>query len=227
MKSNDLPVFVTCRDRVSDLTILVKWLERLAFERVYLIDNDSTYEPLLQFYEETWCNVIKLEDNFGHIAAWSAGLIESICPDQHFVVTDPDIIPVEECPDNAVDYFMELLCKEPSITKVGFGLKIDDLPDSFRFKEQVVQYEKRFWDKQSYPDYNHAPIDTTFALYKPGSTPDISFCIRTCYPYVARHMPWYIDSANLTEEEIYYRHRASDSITSWNKDHLPHWWTPS
>jgi len=227
MTTTQFPVLVTCRDRVSDLKNLICWFEKVGLERVYLLDNHSTYEPLLDFYEETWCQVLKLGDNFGHIAAWKANIVQTICADEHFIVTDPDVIPVEECPDDAVDYFFDILNKENDITKAGFGLRIDDLPDSFRFKNEVIQYETRFWDKKHHPDYNRSPIDTTFALYKPNSTPDISFSIRTCYPYVARHMPWYVDSHNLTEEETYYREHAIDSITSWNKDHLPHWWSPS
>ena len=51
-----------------------------------------------------------------------------------------------------------------------------------------------------------APIDTTFAVYKPyfkGEFIDIQqLYLRTGFPYSVRHLPWYVDNNNLTEEEL-------------------------
>ena len=63
-------------------------------------------------------------------------------------------------------------------------------------------------------------IDTTFAVYKPyfigePIDPDC-FCIRTGYPYSVRHLPWYMNSAKPTEEELYYLGHIK-TLTHWSK----------
>ena len=109
MSLDQYPIFIICRDRVSDLALLVSWLEKVGQEKIYFIDNASTYEPLLDYYKDTPHNVIYMGWNSGHTGIWNVGTLgEILGADQHFVVTDPDIVPTEECPDNALDYFREL-----------------------------------------------------------------------------------------------------------------------
>ena len=65
-----------------------------------------------------------------------------------------------------------------------------------------------------------AEIDTTFALYKPfcGGKADLYHqTFRTGFPYVIKHLPWYEDSGNLSEEEIYYINSVTQS-THWAKE---------
>src|SRR5205085_2892488 len=45
-----VPVFINCRERVTSLAALVSWLERAGCDEIYLLDNDSVYEPLLEYY---------------------------------------------------------------------------------------------------------------------------------------------------------------------------------
>ena len=56
-----------------------------------------------------------------------------------------------------------------NICKVGFALRIDDLPQHYPLKEKVIKWEKQFWTKKVNKTDNiyYAEIDTTFALYKP------------------------------------------------------------
>ena len=60
-----VPVFINCRDRLTPLAQLVDWLERAGQEEIYLIDNDSAYEPLLAWYERTPHAVIRLDERVG------------------------------------------------------------------------------------------------------------------------------------------------------------------
>ena len=66
-----------------------------------------------------------------------------------------------------------------------------------------------------------APVDTTFAAYRPGEPFGKKPAVRTGHPYLARHLAWYVDTGNLTEEESYYREHASSAVTSWNQDRRP------
>jgi hypothetical protein len=203
---------------------LVSWLEKVGQERIYLVDNDSTYEPLLEYYEKTPHTVLKMMANTGHTGIWLHGIIDRYAANSHFIVTDPDVLPIEECPDNAVEYFRELLDRYQDRQKVGFGFKLDDIPDHYRFKDAVLQHELGYlrWAGPE-SNLNYAPIDTTFALYRPGASQDISLSCRTQYPYLIRHLPWYIDSNNPGEEEEYYIQHAHSRINSWNHLDLPFW----
>ncbi len=62
-----------------------------------------------------------------------------------------------------------------------------------------------------------APIATTFALYRPRAKRiHGNYYIemyRTGYPYMAVHLPWYMDSKNPDEESIYYMNQKL--VATW------------
>lgn len=206
----DIPIIINNRNRYSCLKRLISALETRGYRNIYILDNDSTYPPLLRYYEcEYPYKLIKLGKNVGHMSLWRTGLIERF-RDNYFVYTDPDVLPIEECPDDFIAYFLSVFRKHPFVEKVGFALKIDDIPDVYEKRDDVIAWEKQFWNKKLKHDSSFiykAPIDTTFALYRPmyieggylGSPH-----IRTGYPYEALHLPWYNDSSRLDEEEKYY-----------------------
>lgn len=223
-KMEQYPIFINCRDRLTTTVNLVKWLESVGQERIYLVDNDSRYEPLLDWYKSTHHQVIYLNTNGGHLAPWSHGVIDKYARGQYYIATDPDVLPVDECPADALSYFHEMLQKYELRTKCGFGLKIDDIPNHFAFKDKVLQHESQYhnWLGPE-PSILFAPIDTTFAMYRPNAGPDISASIRTKDPYLCRHLPWYVDTENPGEEEEYYVSRADQSINSWSHKKAPGW----
>ena len=47
----DPPIVICSRDRVWCLRRLVDWLERAGHERIVIVDNASTYEPLLDYLD--------------------------------------------------------------------------------------------------------------------------------------------------------------------------------
>lgn len=219
------PVFITVRDRVTCLAALVQWLESAGQERIYLLDNDSTYPPLLDYLAASPHTVVRLGANVGHRAAWESGAIAAVCGDrEHFVVTDPDVVPVEECPADALDVFREILDLIPDCSKAGFGLRIDDLPVGFTFRNDVVAWESRFWTNELAPGIYAAPIDTTFALHRPGTPYQLTGAVRTGMPYVARHLGWYVDSGDPSDEDAYYQAHARRDSTHWSKPSLPAWY---
>lgn len=215
------PVFVICRDRLSPLRQLVSWLESAGMTNIIFIDNDSAYKPLLEYYNSTPYQVIRTGKNIGHTVVWSEGMAKALFPNQYYIVTDPDVIPDEACPKNAVANFYELHCKYSDYQKVGFGLQIDDLPDHYKLKSHVIEWESQFWKEELEPGVYEAGVDTTFALYKPYT--DFYMLhpsIRTGRPYTARHLPWYVDSEKIDPEEAFYRMHARQDVTSWNSDEL-------
>ena len=204
----EIPVVINNFNRLTYLQELVAFLEKCRFATIIIFDNNSTYPPLLEFYKTCKHTVIRSGINYGHLAFWKSGLYSSY-KWNYFIYTDSDVLPVEECPKDFIVHFKAVLKKNYSIDKVGFGIRIDDLPDYFALKEKVVKYEERYWQRKVKPGLYDAPIDNTFALYRPlsdlkhGEVYTLS-AWRTGVPYVIRHLPWYTDSNNLPEEEAYY-----------------------
>ncbi len=63
-------------------------------------------------------------------------------------------------------------------------------------------------------------IDTTFALYRPGSNFEFR-AIRTGPPYTARHMSWYVRDPD-TEDAYYLAHAMSGQLgSSWKESMTP------
>lgn len=212
--SDSMPVFIICHDRFKPLKKLVDWLEDEGMHNIYLVDNASTYPPLLEYYDQTPYEVIRLNANIGHTSPWVTGIVSMYAKDQPYIVTDPDVIPAKGS-HGAVERFCELLTKYPERRKVGFGLKINDLPDHYELKKHVIAWEKRYWSTEKEPGVYDAEIDTTFAVYRKDAGYVLGPSLRTGGKYVARHEPWYIDSANPSEEIRYYRSHADKEIGSW------------
>lgn len=214
---NEIPIIINNFNRLAYLQDLLRFLNQYGFTNIIIIDNNSTYVPLMEFYKDCPYKVYRLQKNYGHLAFWHSNLYYKYRWN-YFVYTDPDVLPIDQCPKDFLKYFKTILDKNYRIDKVGFGIKIDDLPDSFTFKEKVVSYELGYWKKEVKPNIFEAPIDTTFALYKPLSNLKAGHIFtlsanRTGFPYLIRHLPWYIDSGNLSEEERYYMQTSNSSST--------------
>ncbi len=209
----EIPVVINNYNRIICLRKLIDWLEKAGMKNIYIIDNNSSYPELLEYYQKTSHTVIQMNANIGYKSIWDT-IIHLWFRGLPYIYTDPDILPIEECPLNAVRYFQELLVKYPAYTKVGFGLKIDDIPDYYPNKEDVIQWESKFWEKQISENIFQADIDTTFALYKPMTkNQQWGKTLRTSGKYMARHLPWYENPEVLSEEEIHYRMKTIGS--SW------------
>lgn len=205
----EIPIVINNRNRFTFFKSLVEYLIERNYKNIYVLDNNSTYPPLLDYYSELiekGVNIIYLNKNLGFKALEKINLYKQL-KKNYFVYTDPDVLPINSCPDDFLFYFLKLMKKYPRVQKVGFGLKIDDLPDCFNLKEDVINWENKINGKELEKDVFESQIDTTFALHRPLScisTQGRFIHIRTKYPYEARHLPWYNDSSNLSEEELYY-----------------------
>lgn len=214
------PVLINCRDRVTPLRRLVRWLEEAGHDRIYLIDNDSTWAPLLEYYETTPHTVVHLRANLGSHGIWDDGVLHQLGIDGSYVVTDPDVVPTEDCPLDALERLSDLLTRYPEVVKAGLGLRIDDLPPHARWRQEAIDWEAQFWMDEVEPGVFRADIDTTFALYRAPGPFAYGPALRTGPPYVARHTPWYLDYGALSEEDSYYRAHARPDQTNWDRDEM-------
>lgn len=218
--TEQFPIIITVRDRLGPLLQLIRWLETARQHDIWLCDNASTYPPMVRYLETTRYHVVRNGTNLGHRSPWLSGLVPELGHDRFFVVTDPDVVPTDLCPLDALAFFKETLCEHPEIDKVGFSLKIDDLPDHYEHKQSVIAWESQFWKQPVFGRFYRAPIDTTFAVYRPGLGHGPHH-LRSAPPYEARHLPWYQDSAHPSEEDRYYASHADTTITNWNDRRIP------
>lgn len=225
----DIPIFIVSFNRLSHLEKLIERLESMGYTNIKIIDNASTYLPLLEFYNKTPYEVFRMEENMGHMVFWKSNLFDEYRKDL-YVLTDPDVFPIENCPKDFLEKFYMYLKNFPRIKKVGFSLKIDDIPKDAKLYNDIIKWEKPY-------NLFHIPfcqacasdIDTTFALYLPDYL-DISrhfiTAIRTNYPYQARHMPWYVRVNSVpTDEDIFYvKNRTNgfwDTVQGSKTDEAP------
>ena len=219
---HNVPVFLICFERLNDMKKLVSWLKKRGVTKIIFVDNASTYPPLLAYYDHSPYQVIKLERNVGHTALWNLDIIRILVPSGYYIVSDPDILPSQECPSDVIAHLADIHAKFPAYNKVGLGLETNNLPDYYPLKQEVIRWEKQFWQTPVAPDIYEAGVDTTFALYKPFTyNYQLHPSLRTGEPYTARHLPWYIDPRKPDSEETYYRAHANKNVTSWNVDELP------
>lgn len=214
----NIPIIINNFNRLSFLKRLIISLEKRGYKNIYIIDNNSTYESLLEYYKECPYTIFRLKENVGYKAIWETNIFDKF-KYSLYVYTDSDMEIDDSCPDDFLKHFINIMRKHPLCQKVGFGIRIDDLPDSFKYKQEVIQHESQFWKNEIHKNVYRAPIDTTFALYRPLSGGPADYnqeTYRTGAPYVIKHLPWYINTTNLDKEECFYINSITQS-THWTK----------
>jgi len=212
-----IPVYINTFNRLTTTRQLVEQIANLDEACPIVIDNNSDFGPLLDWYDSCPCEVIRLRDNLGHHAPWLSGVVgQDAAP--LYVVTDCDL-DLSGVPADTLQILREPLHWSRPAIKSGLGLRIDDLPP---WQSDVAAWEARWWKRPvgHDPRFFWAAIDTTFAMYR-GETPhELAMqvvrvpAVRAAAPYVARHVPWYLDGSNLDAENAHYFATANAS-NSW------------
>jgi len=227
MNLKKIPIVVISYNRLSYVKKMVDWMLGLGQENIIILDNDSSYTPLLDWYtnlKNKNVKVLKSNKNYGHRVIVDSGLLKYL-EKSYFIYTDPDLEPFDFTPDDIIEKCFEI-SEKYKCNKVGPGLDISNIPNYYPFKNDVIVHESNFWNDKDKTEEGHykAPIDTTFALYRPG-TKEIHAenCIRLNHPYVVKHMGWYYDPKNSSAEEDYYYNDIKLESTHWsaNNKFLP------
>ena len=213
------PIVINNRNR---LTTTKKMVEHLFVlnpkQEIIILDNESSYQPLIDWYKEVDKKVdIRYLKNEGHLAIWATGIYKEL--GEYFIYTDSDLELNQNMPDDYQSVMYNLLQKY-EMNKVALAIKIDDLPNNYRYKNQVIRNEGRWWLEQVEPDVYKADTDTTFALMRNiGDNTYRSLRIAK-NDFICRHIPFYIDLDNLDEEEKYYIDNIGERVsTQYTKQH--------
>jgi len=230
-----IPIFVISSDRLKALKESIQSYYdciKTAFE-IVIIDFGTSYEPTLEYLRQLRNKDIKIYWNEKISYKGSLNLIDEVIQDyfedhpvSNYVVTDPDIV-LDNVDGDILDVYSYLLKRFHKFIVVGPMLRIDDIPDYYPLKDRLLSksHESVFHRRRvltiPYKDkvirYIIATIDTTFGMRRAGE--DFwrhRWGIRTLAPYAARHLDWYLDPENLTEDQKYYINHASRRISTWN-----------
>lgn len=223
----DVPILINSFNRLSCLRRLIHWLMAAGYHRIYVIDNNSSYAPLQGFLteleEDGSARVVRLDRNVGHLAIWREDLLARLGIDTEYVYTDPDVVPAACCPGDVVARLQAVLADNPEVAVAGLGLRLDDLPGCYRYRSEAIAWESQFWLAPAASGLFHSQIDTTFALYRPGSGHCLGrAAIRTGWPCVAAHTSWYADDGAPSEEDLWYA-QAAAGTSHWAVPKLPEW----
>jgi hypothetical protein len=224
--TSTIPIIIINFNQLFYLKQLISFLEQKKTKNIIIIDNNSSYLPLLNYYNEINKKVTihRLNENLGHLVLWKKRELFKKYTKGFFVLTDADIVPNSNLKEDYLNGLLKMLLKHKTKSKVGLALKIDDIPNTFILKENVINWETKFWISEIEKNVFDAEIDTTFALYWPKTDRLINYlypsffnALRVGGEYIATHGGWYIDHNNLTEEQKFYFKTANNS-NSWKID---------
>jgi len=213
----EVPIIINNRNRFTFLKLMIDQLQSFGYKHIYILDNDSTYPPLLGYYKIVNAKIISLKQNIGYRALWETPVFEQF-KNNYYVYSDPDILLQKDCPKDFVYQLYIHLNNYSGKEKAGVALKIDDLPDCYKFKNDVINWEQVNWKKPLNKNVYDALVDTTLALYKPLAYGNAEECsaIRVAGKLAAQHLPWYDDANNISEEELFYKNNAKSTSSYWS-----------
>jgi len=215
-----IPVYLTNRDLLTPLAGMVEYLSRCdQAGPIIIVDCGSTYPPLLDWYRQHAGDVeIRLETNRGSRAAFEVDGPRG----EFYFVSDADLdlagVPLD-CLIRLRDGLQEF-GERFTLEKVALSLRIDDLPAEAPFTREVLAEQSRQWQTRI-GNWYLADTDTTAAVYRGGSGWRGYRSFRLGPPYVARHLPWYLDPHALTEEWQWYFQHLDPAHSSWGRRFQP------
>jgi len=221
----EIPIIIISFNQLENLKNLIDFFLQRNFSNIVIIDNCSTYEPLLEYFDniKNKVTIERLNSNNGYKAFFKSPELLNKYAQGYYFLTDPDILPNRNLPaDFTAKFIKELERNFNKITKVGFALNLKNIPKTYPQKDKVMKWEQKYWENQIKKDIYLADVDTTFALYKPQyplhfRNVDYYKAIRFAGDYTCEHMGWFIDPDHYTEEQRFYFESAGHSA-SWKLD---------
>src|SRR5690606_12768840 len=142
-----IPVLLNNFNRLEPLKQLISWLTSLHTPvSIIILDNKSTYPPLLEYYESLKGNsiqVIKIDFNSGLFGL--SYFFRKLKRHDKIVISDCDLVPYIDTPKDALTKLSSLLDRFPEYNHVGMSLGIQDIPDCYPLKSLVLAWETKFW----------------------------------------------------------------------------------
>ena len=218
-----IPVVINSFNQLTYLQNIIKKFQMNDFKNIVILDNNSDYPPLLEFYKELInCSiaiVLYYNNNNGPRYFHQSELYKIYSTVPH-LYTDPDL----DFEYLSSDYLSKLLeiSNKYKIFKVGSALEIptdseikSDLfmrPGDSDLAIPVKEWEARFWLNEIETEIYNAPIDTTLHLFNPeyysSDSPYLIGIRIGLEGFRVKHLPWYKNNLMNSNEYHYYKQRA-------------------
>jgi hypothetical protein len=213
-----IPVYIPTFNNPTYTNNFINQLERLNLSMITVVDNASTYPPMVKLLHEisSKYELIRLNENRGpHLLIRDLNYYEKL--PNYFILSDPDIEISRNIPEDFVKTLIEI-SEEFKIGKVGLALAIpneEELLEKFIYmdgeKRSLIEWEEQFWEnevgKTSHGDSIFlTTLDTTFALYnkKYFNLEDRYKSLRIGGRYTSKHLGSYAKTIVPQEENEYY-----------------------
>ena len=224
-----IPIFIICWNQYTYVKSMVEQLLKYPNMKIYIIDNASTYEPLLKYLKQidgqNNIKVLYQPENYGHRVYERPEIYE--LGGEMYIVTDPDLKLNPKMPKNFLE-IMSTLSEQYKTNKIGLALDITNDLDLTKnldgrpgetFATNEAQYWKDRVDDLKYELYR-APIDTTFALInkKYRMLGNMNNSIRMAGDFTAVHRPWTLaNKKEVPQEEMDYYLKTDNKSTTLNR----------
>jgi hypothetical protein len=144
----NIPIVILNRDRLYPLIEQVEALHKRNYNNITIIDNQSTYPPLLDWYKKSGVDVF-----YNNITENSCHAFRDLVYSNHpkfkqivsdwYVFNDSDIIPVNDVPEDFIEHLIGY-AKKYNKSKVGMSIKIDDIDLDYPLNKWVHEYESSY-----------------------------------------------------------------------------------
>ena len=85
--AKEIPIIINNFNRLTTLRLLTETLTACGYTNIYILDNASTYPPLLEYYKTCPFTVFHLNQNLGFKALFKSPLKKRFCND-YYIYTD-------------------------------------------------------------------------------------------------------------------------------------------
>lgn len=221
-----MKIFINNRDYVTWPSAMAELLANQGHEVIFL-DNASTWEPLLDWYE-TCPFEIRRQTNIGPQRSHRQTCMKETEP---YVLTDPDN-DLSMVPEDWPEALLEGLARFPGLPKCGLSFDMSRVPQ----ENYAYEHVQRLCPKDNpekglmvtwggmHPegDFMNYPVDTSFAVYKPKIPFSIGGLMKA-RPYTGLHLPFHLvlepsaDPTKLSviiDDETAYYHKNATSPSS-------------
>lgn len=212
-----IPVYVVAFNQLTYVKDSVDQLRKFT-NNIVIVDNCSTYLPLLNYYEklqnDSVVRIVRHDRNYGHLVVTEK--MHSELPEV-FAITDPDLKFNDDMPADALN-IMKDIGVEYNAYKVGVALDISpslNFIDAKLGKHTIRQWENQFWQKPiPHPTLSlfDAVIDTTLAVYNQKLVKNKKRGIRVAGVFTSIHRPWLIENGMSDDEQKYYVEHKTTGI---------------
>ncbi len=125
----ETPIILNNFNRLTSTRNMYEYLKNRNFTHIVILDNGSTYPPLLDWYATLKDGeVIRLPTNIGAHCLFHSGYLKNIT-DEYVVYSDSDLELNPLMPEDFLEIMKSMLLKYNE-RKIGLALRIDDVPES-------------------------------------------------------------------------------------------------